>query len=318
MPTRVLITDRSDQADLDRVRRAADGLEVDTAQTLEEAIRMAKDAEVIQAGRWSDELWKSAPKLKWVQSGGAGVERFLTPEFVASPVVLTNAQGIYAVPIADHVMAFALHFVRCFGGLVRKQGRREWADWGEFALDELAGKTLGIVGFGGIGSEVAKRAKAFDMRVIATRRRAERPAQFAEEVRGADELPWLLRESDIVAVCAALTSNTRHLIGAEQLSLMKPTAYLINIARGGIIDEGALVDALNAGRIAGAGLDVFEQEPLPAESPLWEMANVMITPHNAGDSPRSHARFMELFSENLRRYIGGEALLNVVDKQAGY
>jgi phosphoglycerate dehydrogenase-like enzyme len=318
MPTKVLVTHHLNEHDRRRIESVSDSVSVGGARSMEEALAKAVEAEVIQAGEWSDELWKSAPQLKWVQSGGAGVEHFMTPDFIASPIILTNAQGVYAVPIADHVMAFVLHFCRRFNQLLRKQIQREWADWGEYRLDELNGATLGIVGLGGIGSEVAKRARGFGMRVIATRRRPGRSSQDADEVRGAAELPWLLAESDYVALCAALTHDTRHLIGREQLRLMKPTAYLINIGRGGLIDEAALAIALEAGEIAGAGLDVFEQEPLPSASPLWDMPNVMITPHNAGDSPRSHERLVDLFCANLKRYIAGEPLENVVDKQAGY
>jgi phosphoglycerate dehydrogenase-like enzyme len=318
MAVKVLITHGMSRADLERIEAVSGSITAEAARSMEEAVAKAGEAEVIQAGDWSDELWKSAPKLKWVQSGGAGVERYMTPGFIASAVVLTNAQGTYAIPIADHVMAFILHFSRQFNHLLRRQVKHEWADWGEHETDDLKDKTLGIVGLGGIGSEVARRAKAFDMRVIATRRRPERPSKDVDEVRGAEALPWLLGESDYVALCPALIPETRHLIGAEQLRLMKPTAYLMNVGRGGLVDEGALVEALQAGEIAGAGLDVFEEEPLPADSPLWEMPNVMITPHRAGDSRRSHERFMALFCENLRRYVAGEALLNVVDKTAGY
>lgn len=318
MSVKVLVTHDMGEADLNKIRSVSDSIEVETARNMAEALGKAPAAEVIQPGRWSDELWKSATCLKWVQSGGAGVERFLTADFIASPIVLTNARGIYAVPIADHIMAFVLHFSRVFNMLLRKQIGHAWADWGECEPDELVGKTLGIVGLGGIGTEVAKRAKAFDMRVIATRRRPELPSDHADEVRGADELPWLLRESDHVALCAALTPGTRHLIGEEQLKLMKPTAHLINIGRGGLIDEQALIAALRERQIAGAGLDVFEMEPLPADSPLWDMPNVLITPHTAGSSPRSHARLMDLFCENLRRHVAGEELLNVVDKTEGY
>jgi len=318
MTTRVLITHDLNDSDRRRIESVSDSVSAEGARSMEDALAKAGEAEIIQAGDWSDELWQSAPRLKWVQSGGAGVERFMTPDFMASPIVLTNAQGVYAIPIADHVMAFVLLFCRRLNLLLRKQLQRAWADWGEYRLDELSGATLGIVGLGGIGSEVAKRAKGFGMRVIATRRRPGKPSRDADEVRGAAELPWLLAESDYVAVCAALTHETRHLIGEEQLRMMKPTACLINIARGGLIDEAALARALEAGRIAGAGLDVFEQEPLPSASPLWDMPNVVITPHNAGDSPRSHERLVDLFCENLRRYLAGEPLLNVVDKQAGY
>ncbi len=318
MALRVLVSERVSRADLDLIESVADGIVAEQAEALEEAIAKGSNAEVIQAGHWSEELWKSAPHLRWVQSGGAGVERFLTPDFIASPVILTNAQGIYAIPIADHVMAFVLHFSRQFNHLVRCQIGRKWTDWGEFSLDELKDKRLGIIGLGGIGSEVAKRAEAFGMRVIAIRRRPEMPSDYVDEMRGADELRWLLQESDFVALCAALTPATRHLIGAEELRRMKSTAYLINIGRGGLIDERALIDALRERQIAGAALDVFEEEPLPAESPLWDMPNVMLTPHVAGDSPRSHERLMRLFCENLRRYVAGEPLLNVVDKKAGY
>ena len=318
MAVKVLITHGMSRADLERIEAVSGSITAEAARSMEEAVAKAGEAEVIQAGDWSDELWRSAPKLKWVQSGGAGVEGYITPDFIASAVVLTNAQGTYAIPIADHVMAFILHFSRQFNHLLRRQVKREWADWGEHEMDDLKDKTLGIVGLGGIGSEVARRAKAFDMRVMATRRRPERPSKDVDEVRGAEALPWLLGESDYVALCPALIPETRHLIGAEQLRLMKPTAYLMNVGRGGLVDEGALVEALQAGEIAGAGLDVFEEEPLPADSPLWEMPNVMITPHRAGDSRRSHERFMALFCENLRRYVAGEALLNVVDKTAGY
>jgi phosphoglycerate dehydrogenase-like enzyme len=318
MPVRVLVTYSISQADIGRIQCVSDSVEATAAPTLEEAISQAAKAEVIQAGHWSDDLWKSAPALRWVQSGGAGVEGFLTPEFTASPVVLTNAAGVYAVPIADHVMAFVLHFSRRFGDLLRKQMKREWAEWGEFAADELPEKTLGIVGLGGIGAELARRAKGFGMRVISTRRRPDLPSEHADEVRGTGDLPWLLAESDFVALCAALTPKTRRLIGVDELQLMKPTSYLINIGRGGLVDEAALAAALQNGEIAGAGLDVFEEEPLPAASPLWDMPNVMITPHDSGSSPQSGERLLALFCENLRRYVTGEPLLNVVDKGEGY
>lgn len=318
MAVRVLVTYDMEEGDLEKLRSVSDSLEVEKAGSMEEALAKAGEAEVIHAGPWSDELRKSAPRLKWAQSGGAGVERYLTPDFIASPIVLTNARGTYAIPIADHVMGFVLHFSRRFNLLLRKQTRREWAEWGECEPDELLGKSLGIVGLGAIGSEVAKRAKAFGMRVIATRGRPELAGEFVDEVRGAEELAWLLEEADYVALCTALTPGTRRLIGAGELRLMKPTACLINIGRGGLVDEEALVAALGAGEIAGAGLDVFEEEPLPADSPLWEMPNVLVTPHNAGSSARSEARLVELFSENLRRYLAGEPLLNVVDKRAGY
>ena len=312
---KLLLTYNASEDDLEQIRAVSDGISTAAAGKIEEAIARAAEAEVIFAGRWSEELWRSASDLRWVQSWGAGIERFLTPDFVASPVMLTNARGVYAIPIADQVMAFLLHFSRGLNRLVRNQLERKWQ---HAPVDELAERTLGIVGIGGIGEEIARRAKAFDMRVVAVRRRPSLSSAYAEEVRGPDQLSWLLGESDYVALCSALTPQTRHLIGADELAQMKPTAYLINIGRGGLIDEAALAAALREGRVAGAGLDVFEKEPLPPESPLWEMENVLITPHNAGSSPRSHARTMELFCENLRRYLAREPLMNLVDKRAGY
>lgn len=312
---KLLLTCHAGADDRELIQAVSDEISVAATRKLEEAIALASEVEVIFAGRWSEELWKSAPGLRWVQSTGAGVERFLTPDFVASPIMLTNARGVYAIPIADQVMAFVLYFSRGLNRLVRNQLARRWD---HPPVDELTGRTLGIVGIGGIGEEVARRAKGFDMRVVAVRRRPSFSSAYAEEVRGADQLPWLLAESDYVALCSALTPQTRHLIGADELAQMKPTAYLINIGRGGLIDEAALAAALREEKIAGAGLDVFEKEPLPPESPLWEMENVLITPHNAGNSPRSHERMMELFCENLRRYLAREPLMNLVDKRAGY
>jgi len=316
MPVKVLVSYNAEQAVLDQIRAVSDALLVEKSTSKEEAIRLAAEAEVIFAGHFWEELWKAAPRLRWVQSWGAGIERFLTPEFIASPIILTNAQGCYALPIADHVMGFVLHFSRGLNLAARSQIGHRWGVDRE--PDELGGRTMGIIGLGGIGSEVARRAKAFGMRVIAVRRRPERSSQFADEVRGPDGLDWLLGESDYVALCAALTPETQHLIGEEQLRKMKPTAHLINIGRGGLVDEAALTAALQEGRIAGAGLDVFETEPLPSDSPLWDMPNVLITPHDAGSSPKSHDRLMALFCENLRRYLAGEELLNVVDKGQGY
>jgi phosphoglycerate dehydrogenase-like enzyme len=316
MPVHVLISYRASEPDLARIRAVSDALAVHASESREHALELAAQAEVILAGHWSNELWQAAPRLKWVQSWGAGIERFMTSEFIASPVLLTNAAGVYAIPIADHVLALMLHFSRGLARLLHDQIARCWGE--EAEPDELAGKTLGIVGLGGIGGEVARRAKAFGMRVIATRRRPELPAEFADEVRGADGLPWLLAESDYVVLCTALTQSTRQLIGPAELRAMKPTAYLMNIGRGGLIDEPALIAALKDNRIAGAGLDVFATEPLPADSPFWYLPNVLITPHLAGSSPRSHERLMDLFCDNLRRYLAGEELLNVVDKREGY
>jgi len=316
VPVKLVVTFFASDDDLARLRAISDSLIVERSESRDDAIQRARDAAIVFAGHFSDELWKHAPLLRWVQSGGAGIERFMTPDFIASPILLANAAGVYAIPIADHVMALIIGFSRGLNRLVRAQMGHRWAD--EVEPDELMDKTLGVVGLGGIGTEVARRAKAFGLRVIATRRRPELPSEFADEVRGADDLHWLLAESDYVALCSALTQSTHKLIGDEELKKMKPTSYLINIGRGGLIDEPALIAALKAGLIAGAGLDVFAEEPLPTDNPLWDLPTALITPHTAGSSPRSHARLMDLFCENVRRYLAGEELLNVVDKGEGY
>jgi phosphoglycerate dehydrogenase-like enzyme len=242
----------------------------------------------------------------------------MTLDFLASPVLLTNSAGVYAVPMADHVLAMMLYFSRRFHVLGRNQFQHTWTDWNERRGDELNEKTVGIIGLGGIGQEIARRAKGFGMRVLATRKRPALPAEFTDEVRGIDALPWLLWEADYVVLCPPLTTITSQMIGERELAMMKPSAYLFNVGRGGLIDEPALIRALEQGVLAGAGLDVFEQEPLPADSPLWGLPNVLVTPHDAGSSPRSHERFLNLFLENLRRYLTREPLLNVVNKTEGY
>jgi len=311
----VLLNYDATEEDLAQVRAVSEALVVTKASNREEGQSRAAEAEVILAGHWSEELWRAAPQLRWVQSWGAGVEWMLTPDFVASPVILTNAQGIYATPIAEHVFAFLLHFARGLDRHVCHQPEHRWQHAG---VVELRGSTLGIIGLGGIGAEVARLAKGFGMRVIAVRRHPDRPSPSADEVRGPEALLWLLGESDFVALCAALTPSTRELLGEAELQCMRPSAYLVNIGRGRLIAEEALVEALRERRIAGAGLDVFAQEPLPPDSPLWDLPNVLITPHNAGNSPHSHARLLTLFCGNLRKYLAGEELLNVVDKAAGY
>jgi phosphoglycerate dehydrogenase-like enzyme len=318
MPVRVLITHGMSEADLSSIRASSKAVVVEISDSKEEALEKAAGAEIIQAGYWSDELLHQASGLKWAHSGGAGVERFMTPDFMSSPVILTNSAGVYAVPMADHVLAMMLYFSRNFDHLVRSQLRREWADRGARNADELCEKTVGIIGLGGIGQEVARRAKGFGMRVLATRRHPHLPSTDTDEVRGVEALPWLLAEADYVVLCPPLTPTTRHIMGEAELHAMKPTAYLFNVGRGGLVEESALIHALQEGRIAGAGLDVFEEEPLPPSSPLWDLPNVLITPHDAGSSPHSHERFLKLFLENLRRYLAGEPLLNVVNKVIGY
>jgi len=275
------------------------------------------EAEVIYGFRFPKNMIARAPKLKWVQVMSAGVDRFLDNEFRQSSVMMTNVSGIHATPIGEIVLGIMLMFVKqaplCFQLKQEKQ-------WQRFMPTVLRFKTVGIVGLGSIGREVARLAKAFGMRVVATRRSAKQvaSAKYVDIVLPREQLPRLLSESDFVVLSLPFTAETNKLIGEEELQTMKPTAYLINVARGSIVDEEALIRALNEHWIAGAGLDVFATEPLPADSRLWELPNVIFSPHIAGGMEDYDIQATELFCENLRRYLSGKNLLNVINKKTGY
>lgn len=262
-----------------------------------------------------------APRLRWAHTGSAGVGAALYPEMRASDVILTNSAGVMGPPIAETVIGMVLFFARGFDLALESRRRREWVKDAIYDPDspvrEVGDATLGIVGYGGIGRAVAERARALDMRVLATKRQPA-AADGVEILTGTEGLQRLLAESDYVAITIPATAQTTGLIGAAELGLMKPTAVLINVARGSIVDEPALVEALRSGRLRGAGLDVFAKEPLPPESPLWELPNVLMTPHVSAVSPRYWRRETDLIVENIRRYLAGRELLNVVDKERGY
>ena len=269
-----------------------------------------------------DFFLKALPTLDWVHTGSAGVGAALFRELVESDVVLTNSAGIHAPPMAETALGMMLYFARGFDFALRDQlaGRWDQTAFGTAAspVTELSGGTLGLVGYGGVGRAIAEKARAFGMRVMATRRTA-RPADDGTQIlAGADALERLLRESDVVVITVPATAATRRLIGREQLACLQPHAVLINLARGTIVDEQALIEVLRAGRIRGAGLDVFEKEPLPADSELWRLPNVLILPHVSATTPRFWEREAQLIIENFQRYLQGEPLRNVVDKQEGY
>lgn len=279
-------------------------------------------AEIVEAdafyGSLTPELLRTARRLRWVQYSAAGVERALFPELIASDVVFTNAKEIYGSHLADHLMAFILAFNRTLPQLWRCQERELWESRANLRPMELEGETLLVVGLGGTGRGVVQRAAGFGMRIVAVTRRPEAHADVGVVVEPADRLLDVLPQADHIAVCCALTPETRHLFGDAAFARTKPTAFIHNVTRGGVIDTEALMRALREGRIAGAGLDVTDPEPLPAGHPLWKMPNVMITPHSSGHSPHSGRRMFALFKENLRRFAAGEPLLNVVDKRAQY
>jgi phosphoglycerate dehydrogenase-like enzyme len=263
-----------------------------------------------------DEL-AAAKRLGWVQVTSAGVEGWLTPELAAHPLKLTNFSGVAAPNIADHVLAMLYAFARGLPEFFERQRRKEWSDE-EPKTFEPAGQTLVILGLGDIGEELAKRASGVGMRVLAMQRHPEEPPEGVEETVKSDELPNLLREADHVALTLPLTEKTKGIIGAEELAILRPSAYLYNIGRGQLIDQDALIAALREGRLAGAGLDVTDPEPLPADSPLWELPNVLITGHHAVATPLLWERGIVLLEDNVGRFLNGEELRNEVDTKAGY
>ena len=308
-----------DRADVDAIRRLAVGRRVVLTRAPEEIARLLGDVEIIAGFGMPYERLHEAPQLRWMQQWGAGVDWLMRhPAARAHPFVLTNASGVQAVPISEHVIGQMLMFARGLQHAVRAQQRHEWWRPDRQGVFELYGATLLVVGVGAIGSRIAALARAFGMRVEGIRRDAAVATPEVDALYGPGELAGCLARADIVVLCVPHTAETHHMIDAAALAQLKRTAYLINIGRGGTVDEAALAAALAAGQLAGAALDVFEAEPLPADSPLWGCDNVIITGHYAGNTPRYQRRAMAIFLENLRRYLAGEPLTNVVDKHLGY
>ena len=264
-----------------------------------------------------DHLVARTPKLRWIHSASAGVDRVSTSAVRERGLIVTNARGVFSRPIAEYVVMMSLAIARRLPQLLELQRERTWQPLRGRELSEL---TVAIVGYGSIGEEVARLLRPFGCRIVATRRHPERGAGDVEHVElyGLDELSEVLRKSDLVVVAAPLTDETAGLIGAEQLAEMREDAWLINIARGRLIDELALRRALESGWIGGAVLDVFGEEPLSPQSPLYDTPNVVITPHTSWASNRVVERTVELFIDNLERHLAGQPLRNVVDLEAGY
>lgn len=253
--------------------------------------------------------------LRLMHVPSTGVDRFITPEFRASPVILTNSRGVHAKPVAEHAVALMLALAYNFRQFGRRQEQRLWQD---VQVTRLEGQTAGLLGLGAIGAEIARKCKAFDMYVIGVRRSADQPVANVDRVYPAEDMDEVLRRSDFVLCSLPLTEETHHLVDYKRFCAMKPTAFFVNVGRGPVVKEKDLIQALQEGRIGGAGLDVFETEPLPQDSPLWQMDNVVVTPHCAGHSERNGRRSLAILVENLRRLRSGESLMNVVDKTLGY
>jgi phosphoglycerate dehydrogenase-like enzyme len=304
---------------VDVLRRRFPGVAFSHAENHADLIRLLPEADVAFTSVLTARAFELAPRLRWVHSSAAGVGSMLFPAMLASPAVMTNSRGMSAASVAEHAVALMLAALRRLPETIRAQDGRRWIQTELSGLPTLDGQTLGIVGLGAIGGRIARIGAAIGMKVIGTRRETDWPVpDGVAEALAPSDLPRLLEASDVVVLSAPLTAETRGLIGAPELARMKRTAWLVNVARGKLIQEAALVDALRSGAIAGAALDVFEHEPLDPASPLWAMPNVLVTPHVAGFRGDYWEAATDLFSDNLRRFLAGQPLLNLVDKRAGY
>jgi phosphoglycerate dehydrogenase-like enzyme len=309
---------------LELVRAAAPDMKLVVTRERTEIEEVLPEIEVA-AGNFPKDLVGRAVGLRWFQQWGAGANWILSNSEASShDFVLTNASGVHSVPITEHIFALLLAFGRGLPDAFEHQKQAAWPSSSSFpstpgsGLFELADQTMMVVGVGAIGARTAKLAKAFGMRTVGIRRHPERLVPHVDLVRGQGDLLELLPEADAVVLTAPLTPETRGMIGEPELRAMKETAVIINIGRGSTIQEKVLIRALEQNWIRGAGLDVFEEEPLPETSPLWWNKRAIITPHYAGSTPRYHERALAIFLDNLGRYRRGETLRNVVDKSLGY
>lgn len=317
-----------------QIHALAPNLEI-VRTTDEQEIAAMLDSIEIVAGQLPQALLPKATNLRWVQQWSAGADWLLDhPEAQELDFILTNASGVHAIPISEHIFAFLLAFARNLPQAWRAQQERIWMKEDAHAQDhpakqalatysradvfEVAGKTMLLIGVGEIGEYTAQIATALGMEVIGLRHNPDKSTPGVDQMLGSDELLSALPKADIIVSTVPLTEETRHMLDQKAFNQMKQGALFINIGRGGTVDQAALVEALQSGKLAAAGLDVFEEEPLPADSPLWAMDNVLITPHSSGVTPKYNERALAIFLDNLKRYQAGEKLHNVVDKAKGY
>ncbi|NOZ08613.1 MAG: D-2-hydroxyacid dehydrogenase [FCB group bacterium] len=278
--------------------------------------------DVLVCYRVSREIFQLASSgLRWIHFGAAGIEHSLFPELLRSDVLITNARGIHKGPVSEYIIGAMLYFSKRFSDCENFKKDREWKQWEIAArMVQLRGKTLGIIGYGAIGKELARKARAFDMEIVALKNRGVKQLKTLNPVilTGQEGLSRLLKLSDFIAVTCPLTPSTRGMLGRKELQLIKPSAVLINISRGAVVDESALIDALQGKHLAGAALDVFTREPLPADSPFFDLPNVLLSPHISGNFPEYQEEVARQFAQNLSRFQAGKRLLNIVDKKRQY
>ena len=305
--------------EVERLRRAFPQSTIVDAPSREARLRELPDADVAFLSQLQPDEFAAAARLRWIQSPAAGVAGLLFPALRDSGVILTNARGIHGDAMAEHVIGLAIVLFRQIHVAIRNQGRHAFHKPPQAAFRMLRGRVCGVVGLGSIGTAVAERAAGLGMDVVAVRRRTSEPRPaFVSTVYPPSELVTVLGRSDVVVLTAPLTGDTRGLIGTAELRAMRPVAVLVNVARGKLVNEGELAAELSRGTIAGAALDVFEHEPLSPDSPLWDLPNVVITPHTSAFRDDYWALAVDLFASNLGRFGRGEALANLVDKHAGY
>jgi phosphoglycerate dehydrogenase-like enzyme len=293
-------------------------MRVEITRDRDEIEALLDDVEIALGGIPHD-LIPKARSLRWVQQWGAGADWLMrTPKAVQHDFVLTSASGVHAIPISEQIIGYLLAFARGLHRAICAQVKHQWHRETKQSLFELANKTMVLVGVGAIGERTAEIAVALGMRVLGVRRDPQLEMPSIETMYGPDQLLDALPRADFVVLTVPLTQETKCMIRERELRAMKSTAYIVNIGRGATIDQDALIQALQEGWIAGAGLDVFTPEPLPEDSPLWEMKNVIITGHYAGMTPEYDNRVFDILLENLQRYRRGQTLINVVDKSLGY
>ena len=330
-PLRVLISPPMGREYQDMVRAVSPRVVLDFADDEGEQRRKLGECEVLVTYDIPADTG-GAPELRWVQSLGVGVDQVLGTPFMTSDVALTTPRGILSITVAEFAFATLLALCRRVPYLLGLQRNREWVSWWDVTGEVLHGRTMGILGYGSIGRCVARIAWGFGMRVLALKRDPGQKAHsgyhmpgtgdpegaLPERFYGLPDISEMLRESDAVVLTLPLTGETHHIMGGPQLAAMKPSAYLVNVGRGQLVDEPALTEALSEGRIAGAALDVFETEPLSKASKLYQMDNVIVTPHCASLEGSAELQLWRFFCENLRRYLAGQPLMNEVDKSVGY
>jgi len=298
------------------------GLEFVHIPTDEKLTKMIPELDILTTYHIKETSFANATaQLKWIHFGIAGLEHSLFPDILKSKTIITNASGVHAGPVSEFVMSAILYFAKRFKDCQKFMQTKNWTQWQVAKqMVQLKGKTIGIIGFGSLGKAIAKKAKAFDMKVIATRRLQKKVAykKTVDELIPISKLSHLLKNSDFVVVACPLTPLTRGMIGKKELTRMNSSSFIINIARGEIINEAALINALQNKTLAGAALDVFEKEPLPKESPLFALDNVFLSPHISGNFPEYQHDVMVQFADNLNRYLAGKDLKNRVCKKRLY